>query len=137
MANTQAPQVNAAAGAPGGTWHGRSWNAGTWNSGHVAADGWNGNWSGRGFDRDHAHGFRHGPGFAFGFGVGPGYYPYYDDYAYYDEPYYDTYAYDTGPAVGVTVGSGGDVAYCMRRYRSYDPASGTFLGYDGLRHPCP
>ncbi|MGA7941219.1 MAG: BA14K family protein, partial [Bradyrhizobium sp.] len=23
-----------------------------------------------------------------------------------------------------------------QRYRSYDPASGTYLGYDGLRHPC-
>jgi hypothetical protein len=30
-----------------------------------------------------------------------------------------------------------DEDYCIRRYRSYDPASGTFLGYDGLRHPCP
>ena len=30
-----------------------------------------------------------------------------------------------------------DQAYCERRYRSYDPASGTFLGYDGLRHSCP
>jgi hypothetical protein len=30
-----------------------------------------------------------------------------------------------------------DQAYCERRYRSYDPASGTFLGYDGLRHRCP
>jgi hypothetical protein len=29
------------------------------------------------------------------------------------------------------------LAYCSRRYRSYDPASGTFLGNDGLRHPCP
>jgi len=29
------------------------------------------------------------------------------------------------------------VAYCMNRYRSYDPRSGTYLGYDGLRHPCP
>jgi hypothetical protein len=29
------------------------------------------------------------------------------------------------------------VAYCMRRFRSYDPVSGTYLGYDGLRHPCP
>ena len=28
-------------------------------------------------------------------------------------------------------------AYCAQRYRSYDPASGTFLGYDGARHPCP
>ena len=28
-------------------------------------------------------------------------------------------------------------AYCMRRFRSYDPVSGTYLGFDGLRHPCP
>ena len=33
--------------------------------------------------------------------------------------------------------AGDAVAYCMQRYRSYDPRSGTFLGYDGLRHPCP
>jgi len=25
----------------------------------------------------------------------------------------------------------------MQRYRSYDPNSGTFLGNDGNRHPCP
>jgi hypothetical protein len=29
------------------------------------------------------------------------------------------------------------VAYCMQTYRSYDPQSGTYLGYDGLRYPCP
>ena len=29
------------------------------------------------------------------------------------------------------------VEYCMRRYRSYDPRSGTYLGYDGYRHRCP
>ena len=28
-------------------------------------------------------------------------------------------------------------AYCFQRYKSYDPASGTYLGYDGYRHPCP
>jgi len=28
-------------------------------------------------------------------------------------------------------------AYCAQRYKSYDPASGTYLGYDGVRHPCP
>jgi hypothetical protein len=27
--------------------------------------------------------------------------------------------------------------YCAQRYRSYDPASGTYLGFDGVRHPCP
>lgn len=28
-------------------------------------------------------------------------------------------------------------AYCAQRFRSYDPASGTYLGYDGRRHACP
>jgi BA14K-like protein len=27
-------------------------------------------------------------------------------------------------------------ASCAQRYHSYDPASGTFLGYDGRRHVC-
>jgi hypothetical protein len=25
----------------------------------------------------------------------------------------------------------------MQTYRSYDPGSGTYLGNDGYRHPCP
>ena len=29
------------------------------------------------------------------------------------------------------------VAYCARRFKSYDPGSGTYFGYNGLRHPCP
>jgi hypothetical protein len=29
------------------------------------------------------------------------------------------------------------VAWCMQRYRSYDPRTGTFVGYDGIRRPCP
>jgi hypothetical protein len=32
---------------------------------------------------------------------------------------------------------GDTTAYCERTFRSYDPASGTYLGYDGIRHPCP
>ncbi|UZE48744.1 BA14K family protein [Rhodopseudomonas sp. P2A-2r] len=27
--------------------------------------------------------------------------------------------------------------YCAQRYRSYDPASGTYLNNDGNRYPCP
>lgn len=27
-------------------------------------------------------------------------------------------------------------SYCARKYRSYDPRSRTYLGYDGLRHYC-
>ncbi|MBB6307878.1 BA14K family protein [Xanthobacter tagetidis] len=29
------------------------------------------------------------------------------------------------------------VAYCMQRFRSYNPATGTYTGYDGYQHPCP
>ena len=60
-----------------------------------------------------------------------GYYPYYDD------TYYDNGYYDDGAAVAVVPSVGGDASYCAQRFRSYDPASGTYLGYDGLRHPCP
>lgn len=29
------------------------------------------------------------------------------------------------------------VAYCAARFRTYNPASGTYMGNDGMRHPCP
>ncbi|MGV6875120.1 BA14K family protein [Pseudochelatococcus sp. B33] len=28
------------------------------------------------------------------------------------------------------------LSYCASKYRSFDPATGTYLGYDGRRHPC-
>jgi hypothetical protein len=31
---------------------------------------------------------------------------------------------------------GASAPSCALRYRSFDPASGTFLGHDGQRHPC-
>lgn len=33
--------------------------------------------------------------------------------------------------------AGDPVAYCMQRYRSYDPESGTYMSRDGYRRPCP
>ena len=30
-----------------------------------------------------------------------------------------------------------EIAYCARRFRSYDAASQTYLGRDGRRYPCP
>jgi BA14K-like protein len=36
----------------------------------------------------------------------------------------------------VVIGSPHDQSYCARRFRSYDPVSGTFAGRDGVRHPC-
>jgi hypothetical protein len=92
---------------------------------------WSGsNWSGRRNFADRRHrGFR-GPSVAFGFG--PSYYDYGYDYGYY--PYDDdAYAY-VAPGVGVADDS---VAYCQQRFRSYDPSTGTYTGYDGLPHPCP
>jgi hypothetical protein len=44
--------------------------------------------------------------------------------------------------VGAAVGGpyyaqqGADDSYCASRYRSFDPASGTYLGFDGRRHQC-
>jgi hypothetical protein len=43
----------------------------------------------------------------------------------------------TGAILGNAAASNNAVGYCSRRFRSYDPASGTYLGYDGYRHPCP
>jgi hypothetical protein len=36
----------------------------------------------------------------------------------------------------VVIGSARDPSYCIRRFRSYDPVSGTFVGRDGVRRPC-
>jgi len=64
----------------------------------------------------------------------PGYYDYYPGYAY--GPYgYNTYDYVPAPAV--TVAPGGDVAWCEAHYRSYNPATETYLGFDGRYHRCP
>jgi hypothetical protein len=62
--------------------------------------------------------------------------PYYGG-GYYDGYGYDGYGYD-GYGYGYEVpADDSGVAYCMQRFRSYDPASGTYLGNDGYRHPCP
>lgn len=67
------------------------------------------------------------------------------------------YGYRRGPSGGAILGGlaagaiiGGAIAagqanaaaqqnasYCAQRYRSYDPASGTYLNNDGNRYPCP
>lgn len=73
-------------------------------------------------------GYGYGPGYGYG-AYDPGYYAYGSGYDY--APAYRR-GYVAGPAYG-----GGDVAYCQQRFRSYDARSGTYLGYDGMRHPCP
>ncbi len=85
----------------------------------------------------HRHGYG-GAGAAFGFFTGAliggalASRPYYGPYAY--GPGYGAYAYSPGYVV---TDDSADVQYCMQRFKSYDPARGTYLGYDGIRHPCP
>jgi hypothetical protein len=61
----------------------------------------------------HHRGFRHHHGPSFGFSV-----------------------ILPGVAVGLGGGSSAHVRWCLNRYRSYDPSSDSFLGYDGYRHRC-
>jgi hypothetical protein len=104
----------------------------------FAGGGWNrgGNWQGGGW-RHHHRGFGRGVAAGFIAGSSLGYYG--NDYAYgpdyYPGYYDDSYAYADDDAVAVA--GSDDAASCAARFRSYDPRSGTYLGYDGLRHPCP
>ncbi len=66
------------------------------------------------------------PWYGYDYDYGPGYYSYGYDPGYYG---YASPGYGTAPPDAVS--------YCQARFRSYDPASGTYLGFDGLRHPCP
>ena len=86
------------------------------------------------------------------YAYGYGYRPYYRGYY---RPYYGYYDYDPGAAiaagiVGLAAGaiassamappprrrSASWIAYCSRKYRSFDPASGTYLARDGQRYYC-
>ncbi len=51
--------------------------------------------------------------------------------------YYGAYGNNYGAYAAADGGEIDAVAYCMQRFRSYDPNSGSYLGYDGLRHACP
>ena len=96
--------------------------------------GWRGGGYGwRGGSGWRGYGYRgwYGPGigFATGLAIGGAYAAPY----YYGPPVY----YRTPGVVYDAPENGNSVAYCMQRFKSYDPASGTYLGYDGRRHPCP
>jgi hypothetical protein len=90
-----------------------------------------GGWHGGGHWRGGGWGY-FGGGFAAGAILGGALAaPYYYPPPYYAAPYYaDPGYYEDG-------GPDGAVDYCMRRFRSYDLRSGTYLGNDGYRHPCP
>jgi hypothetical protein len=56
--------------------------------------------------------------------------------------YYDAYdrpdpSYDYARRYRAPVYRDDTAEYFANRYRSWDPDTGTYLGYDGYRHPCP
>jgi hypothetical protein len=65
-------------------------------------------------------------------GSGPANYAY-DPYG--RGSYYD-YSLVSGPAYAGAPMPGA-IAACQARFHSYDPATGTYLGFDGIRHSCP
>jgi hypothetical protein len=80
-------------------------------------------WRGRGWHHGH-RGWRHGY-----YNRGPGWGPALGGLA--------AGAIIGGAIANSNARAANDEAYCMNRYKSYDPGSGTYLGYDGNRHPCP
>jgi BA14K-like protein len=141
-ASLAAPHGGGARGGVGGAHFGGAGAAHFGGGGAPAHFGGGGGWHGAG-------GYRRGfiPGAVAGAVVGGAIatapYGYYGGPGYYDGPgydagYYDDQYYDQGPVVAAPAPGGDDaVAYCMQTYRSYDPRSGTYMGFDGLRHPCP
>jgi hypothetical protein len=103
----------------------------------------------------YGYGAGYGAGPRYGYGPGYGYGPRYG--GYYGRPYYrrdyggaaaaGVLGLATGAIIGGAIASqqaapvyaapSGNAAYCAQRYRSYNPATGTYRGYDGYDHPCP
>jgi hypothetical protein len=60
--------------------------------------------------------------------------PYYGNYNYgYYYPGYNS-GYNYGYGYGYP---GANQAWCEQHFRSYNPATGMYLGYDGAYHTCP
>jgi hypothetical protein len=106
--------------------------------------GWNGAWGWSGF----AAGALLGAAWARPY-YAPFVYPYaaydsfYTDDFYYEPPLYRTIyppaaVYPAAPRAYYGAAADADlVDYCRQRYRTYNRRTGTFMGNDGRRHPCP
>jgi BA14K-like protein len=113
----------------GGGFHGGGFHGGGgWGGGGYGGGGYGG-WGG-GYGDGYGYGYGYG-GAALGLGLLGGailgsQYPYYGS------------GYASYPQDGYVQGGGVvSSASCASRFKSYNPATGTYLGYDGLRHPCP
>lgn len=79
-------------------------------------------------------------------------YNYDPGYGNYDPGYGPDSNYNSAPGPGTATGptdyynyfpgtdatpTGEDTAWCQAHYRSYDPSTGMYRGFDGGMHPCP
>jgi hypothetical protein len=62
---------------------------------------------------------------------------YYGAQTYYAPGYYGDQYSDGGPAIGPSPLDDANAASCAQAYSSDDPQAGTYIGDDGLAHPCP
>ena len=139
-------------GGWGGGWHGGGGGiGGGWGGGYHGrpVGGWQGNphgsWNGRwnGNPNWWRNGRWYGPRYRYRY---PGYNWYYGGY-WYPWPWWsnvwnfqigENYGYGYYGGAGYYGGSktSRHVAWCQGRYRSYNPRTDTYTGYDGLQHRC-
>ena len=135
-----------------GNWHGNGWNGNGWNGNGWNGNGWHGNgwhgngwhgngWHGNGWHGNgwHGNGYWHGPRYSYRY---PGYNFFYGGF-WYPWPWWQQYGGGWDSEIGDNYGyyggggySSAHVQYCMNRYRSYNPNTDTYTGYDGRRHRC-
>ena len=110
----------------GGFHHGGWDHRGGW--GHRG--GWDRDYAGGGYYGDYGYGYGYGYG-GLGLGLAAGVIG-----GALLATQYPAYGY-TADYPGYATDSQSAQAYCQSRFKSYNPATGTYLGYDGLRHSCP
>ena len=76
------------------------------------------------------------PAAARGLVAGGGWPGFFTGYPYGAEYTNPPYAYPPA-APGSAYAANRSAASCAARFRSYDRSTGTYLGFDGARHPCP
>jgi hypothetical protein len=111
-------------------WRKRRHGSNNFNGGNHRRYGYNNGWNNNNGWKHHRrhHGHHNNNnwpyyGLAFGLGYGLGYGGGYG----YDDGYYGNHYYS---------GGGDHVQWCLNRYRSYNPRTDTYMGYDGYRHRC-
>ena len=106
---------------PGRNWNGQHWNGKNWNGRH-----WN-NW--------YRNGRWHGPRYRYRY---PGY-NYFNNGFWYPWPWWSYnrgWNFEVGDAFAGGSYASNHVQWCMNRYRSYNPRTDTYTGYDGKKRRC-